>query len=108
MCRHCLRKKEKESIVDFESACSIAVEDDSITKVVEKGLLLDNIENEHLKTAIKRLSEKELRILEMRIFKKLKHKEIALLLNMSAPAVGKSYQRVLLKLKKTMEELTNG
>lgn len=65
---------------------------------------ISNIENEILKEAIKKISEKHRRRLELCFFKGLTFKEIGISENVSKMAICYSIQATIKRLKKLLEE----
>ena len=69
---------------------------------MDEESIIDSIENDNLLISVLKLSEKERKILNVHAVYKMKHSEIADILEMSQSSVQKSYQRTIAKIKNDM------
>jgi len=64
--------------------------------------IINSIENDNLLISILKLNEKERKILNLHAVHKMKHSEIANILEMKKNAVEQCYRRVIMKIKDDM------
>lgn len=77
-------------------------------EVSQTSHLLDHIENPELYGALKHLTARQLRMLELYILHYLTHDEIAALLGVSQQAVSKTIKQSLAKIRERLEEGEEG
>lgn len=82
--------------------------DEAAREEIDQAGSMDNLESmlssDKLLVAVLSLSERERRILNMRLVREMKNKQIAEALGLSVSGIEKCYARMIQKLKKRMEE----
>ena len=83
---------------------SLAVYEDEVERILRDGALEEVICNDQLLVAVLKLSDRERKILNLHLVHKMKHAEIAAILELRTNTVEQCYARTIKKLRRYMEE----
>ena len=116
--RYLVKKRKHESLLSLdqlleENGDQVQLDVDAFAdgtysaefqEIFETGVLEEIIGNDSLLAAVLKLSDRERKILNLRLLQNMKHEEIGDLLGIKKATAEKCYQRALAKLRNYLEE----